>query len=357
MSVGFQRKSYVEIIEDMQGRAREVFGENINLSDSSPLGMYIQVIAWEISIVWDEIERSHYAHYAQWATDQDLDNLVSNFGRKRSVGTKAIVEVEFKGSSGVIIPEGFSVSTSNGLVFETVKELVLADDKGSVSAQALYVGTEYNIPIGSISEIVNPLSGVKEVINRTEALGGSGVETDDDLRERHLLAVREPATGDNIAQYRQWASEVNGVGNVRVLPTTPKAGFVTLIIADSDGKEARQEIVTATKDHIDSVRPVNAGVYVESATKKSINVNVSIKIADGYQIQDVRPEIYHRIESYLVELALTESYVSFARVGKILLDIAGIADYSDLLLNGVVGNVELDDREVAILDDITLEVL
>ena len=46
---GFRRKTYNEILEDMEARAKELFGESVNLSERSPLGMFLQTIAWELT--------------------------------------------------------------------------------------------------------------------------------------------------------------------------------------------------------------------------------------------------------------------------------------------------------------------
>ena len=59
---------------------------------------------------------------------------------------------------------------------------------------------------------------------------------------------------------------------------------------------------------------------------------------------------------YLHKEALDMSYVSLARVGNLLLETDGVEDYTNLLLNGVSGNVSLAEEEVAVTGTITLEV-
>lgn len=357
MSEGFRRKTFVEIVEDMEAKAREVFGDKINLEDSSPLGMYIKSIAHELSIAWDEMERSHYAHYAQWATGQDLDNIVENFGRKRFEGTKTTLDLAFEGEAGTRIPVGFRATTKTGLVFETLEETTIGEEGVTTRAQAVEIGTRYNVPIGVVDEIVNPLANVLEVSNTSEGVNGGGIETDDNLRERHLEALREPTTGDNVAQYKQWAKEVAGVGNLKVLPTTPSEGFVTLVLADSNGGVASEELVSEVEGYVDSVRPVNAGVVIESATEKEVVVDLSIQLVDGFNLGDVRDVATDIIEAYFKEVALIDNYVSYAQVGKLLLDVEGIQDYENLTLNATLGNVALDTRELPKLSSLDLEVI
>lgn len=357
MAEGFQRKTYVDIVEDMQARAKEVFGDNINLADSSPLGMYIQAIAWELSVAWEEMERSHYSHYAQYATGQDLDNIVNNFGRKRFLGTKAVAEIVVEGDAGAVIPAGFRVSTGDDFVFESLERHTLTGGKRTIAVKAVASGIEYNVPSNTINEIVNPTPGVDSVINPEDATGGMGIETDDDLRERHLEALKEPITGDNVAQYRVWAREVEGVGNLRVLPTTPRPGVVTLILSDVNGHPVNDEVIKGVEEHIEDVRPVSAGVVVESAVSKAINISATVRLSEGFDKADVIEEFEEAIREHFKGVALKEKYISFAQIGRLLLDTAGTFDYQDLLVNSASGSVELAENEVPELKDVTIEVI
>ena len=49
--------------------------------------------------------------------------------------------------------------------------------------------------------------------------------------------------------------------------------------------------------------------------------------------------------------------MSLARVGNLLLGTEGVEDYSNLLLNGVSGNVALTEDEIAVTGTVTLEVM
>ena len=48
--------------------------------------------------------------------------------------------------------------------------------------------------------------------------------------------------------------------------------------------------------------------------------------------------------------------MSLARVGNLLLGTEGVEDYSNLLLNGISGNVVLTEEEIAVAGTVTLEV-
>lgn len=351
MESGFQRKAYVEIVEDMQARAREVFGDNINLSDSSPIGMFIQSIAWEISVAWDMIEQSYQSGFAYYATGNSLDKVASNAMKKRFKGSRAIVRLSFQGGYGVVVPKGFAVSTDDGLVFRTLEETEIIGTENTVQAQADDVGEEYNVSPGAIVEIVNPTPNIEAVTNPAEAIGGTDVETDDAFRERHLEAM-VPITGDNPAQYKVWAREIPNVGGAHVLPTEPKPGYTTVLIANDDGLPASEELVAEVKEHILKQRPATAGVVVASVKPKAINISASVRVEGN--LEEVRAILKRNIEEYFAEEALSAAYVSYARLGRMILSSEGITDYNDLTMNGSNTNIPLSQDEVPVLEEVEL---
>lgn len=351
MENGFQRKAYVEIVEDMQARAREVFGDNINLNDSSPLGMFIQSIAWEISIAWDMIEQSYQSGFAYYATGNNLDKVASNAMKKRFKGSRAIVYLSFQGGYGTIVPKGFAVSTEDGLVFRTLEGSEIIGTDNLVQAQADDVGEEYNALPGAIVEIVNPTPNIEAVTNPTEATGGTDIETDDAFRERYLEAM-VPITGDNPAQYKVWAREIPNVGGARVLPTEPRPGYTTVLIANDEGLPASIELVEEVEEHILSQRPATAGVVVASVKSKPINVSASVRVEGD--LEEVKKILKKNIEEYFAEEALNATYVSYARLGRMILSSEGITDYNDLTMNGSDTNVPLKQEEVPVLEGVEL---
>lgn len=352
---GFAKKEYLTILNDMQSLAKDLFGNDIDLSERSPLGMFIQVVAWEISDTWEGIENSHFNNFAVYADGVALDKVVGNFGRLRFTGTKATTQIELIGEVGTVIPKGFRVGTQNGVIFETVIEHVLIGND-LIDVVAINNGLDGNVPENSITEIINPIAGVESVTNPIIAENGTDIEKDDELRARHLEALREPATGDNITQYKQWAKETQSVGAVRALATTPSKGYVTIIITDIDGKVANAELVTLVKDYIDPIKPVNAGLIVESATAKNITITSNVQLAQGYEVETVKLEVEDKINQHFKELALQEQYISYAQIGRLIIESKGVIDYTQLKLNDGIANIALTLKEVPNLLNLELTI-
>lgn len=187
-SNGFKRKQYSEIVADMQTRARNLFGENINLTDRSPLGIFIQVLAWSIALLWQLAEKVYYSAFVDTSEGNSLDYAVRKGGVTRRGAEKATATQRFTGDNGTVIPIGFLVGTETEILFETIESGEITTGTLDLTVRALTGGTQSNIPAGNINQIINPLAGLSSTVNLTDAEGGRNIETDAELRTRYFLS-------------------------------------------------------------------------------------------------------------------------------------------------------------------------
>ncbi|MCZ2396121.1 MAG: baseplate J/gp47 family protein [Chitinophagales bacterium] len=172
----------------MQTRARNLFGENINLTDRSPLGIFIQVLAWSIALLWQLAEKVYYSAFVDTSEGNSLDYAVRKGGVTRRGAEKAIATQRFTGDNGTVIPLGFLVGTETEILFETIESGEITTGTLDLTVRALIGGTQSNIPAGNINQIINPLAGLSSTVNTTDAGGGRNIETDAELRTRYFLS-------------------------------------------------------------------------------------------------------------------------------------------------------------------------
>lgn len=352
---GFKRKTYLEIFESMKTRAKELFGENINLTEKSPLGMFLMATAWEISLAWQELENSYLSNYSMYAVGDALDKVVSNFGRARHPNIHAVGKVTIYGNDMAYVPKDFLVGTENGIMFRTLEAKLLEGGSNVFPIIAIEPGIASNVPVSTITKIINPLAGVSSVNNEEEVRDGADIETDESLRARHLLNLRSRLTGDNKPQYEVWAKNVKGVGAVKVKRATPTPGYVTITITNANNDVPSQELLDEVHNYIDELRPVNAGVIVAPASAINIDISVGIKMVQGANISIIQERMNERFVEYFNKSALLFDYLSISHVGKLILEIEGIADYFSLKLNGFNKNVIFGEMDFPKLGSITLE--
>jgi Uncharacterized homolog of phage Mu protein gp47 len=80
---GFRRKTYQDIIADMEAKAKDLFGADIDLSSASSLALFLRVVAFALSLLWQVAERVYYSAYIDTATGQSLDYAVKYAGISR----------------------------------------------------------------------------------------------------------------------------------------------------------------------------------------------------------------------------------------------------------------------------------
>ena len=187
-SKGFKKKRYRDIIQDMEDHARQLYGENINLSPRSPLGIFVRLMAWNASIVWEALEDTYNSGFIDTATDRDLDKVVKYVGIQRRAAVPASGEVEFEGEEGIEVPENFLVETEDGVQFFTAESINI-DGPTKCPVEAIEPGVAGNVQPGTITEITNPLPGLDSVNNPEETSGGLDTETDPELRDRYMESV------------------------------------------------------------------------------------------------------------------------------------------------------------------------
>lgn len=227
---GFKRKTYPDILESMKARARAFFGEDVNLSDRSPLGLFIQTIAWDDARLWEEVEKVYHAQHVDSAEGTQLDGVAKRIGRARRPAEKATGTITIKGTAGTIIAvDTLRVSTASGIEFNLAEDVTILET-GTVDASitAILPGKTGNVQPGTITEIVTPLAGVESVTNPTATQGGRDIETDYEFYNRYLLSLSS-AGASTIDSIRAALLNVPGVRAANVVENRKNT-------ADSEGR-------------------------------------------------------------------------------------------------------------------------
>lgn len=285
-----------------------------------------------------------------------VDLRVSEQGIYRRQAVKATGKANFAGSDGLLIPAGTRVATDDSTpkYFITTESKVVKDGIATAHIEAEQGGVSGNVGARRITTVLGDLAGVLSVANLEDLVGGTDKETDESLIARYIEKLRNPITSGNIHHYKQWATEVSGIGDAKVFPLWNGPGTVKVVIVDSTMRPASEDAVATTLKHIEDKRPVGAKVTVISAEGKALTVNAKITTASGIILQDIKEAFIEAVERYLKSITFKQDYISTARVGALLLEVDGVLDYSGLTVNGGVGNISLLNEEVPYLSTTNL---
>jgi len=283
-------------------------------------------------------------------TGDELTRFVyQHTGISRKPATKATTTVVISGQEGDKVKKGDLVSADAVNFVDTENKTIGESGQTSVLVECEQFGSIGNVPAGSINKFPVAISGLVNVYNPEAVTNGYDAETDDELRKRYYEKLQRPAKAGNKYHYEQWAKEVVGVGGVRVIPRWNGPLTVKVIIIDSNGLPASEELITDTLNHIEEERPFGANVTVVGAEPVELNMSVDLVLAEGYTEELVKESIGNNVKEYLKSIAFKVEYISYAMIGSIILSTKGVLDYSDLQVNNGIANISIENEEVAIM--------
>ncbi len=222
---GFKRKPLDIIQKDIEQKARQLFGEDADLSVYSPIGLFSKMLSWKSNILWQELEKTYYGCWLDTAEGVNLDRIVAWGGLARKKAQKSVIQDQvFYGEQGTYIPMGIIVETPGGIQFTTISFGTI-DSSGEVELQceAVKTGSQGAVPENSVTVITDSIPGLESTTNKSGSIGAREEETDAELRSRYKVEGIEGA-GSSIDAVRVAILAVNGVldalvyENIEILP-------------------------------------------------------------------------------------------------------------------------------------------
>lgn len=334
-----------------------------------------RAIAITLMTVWDLLK---YIASLDDLSNFDYDDLVRWVKQRRGIIAKG--ETKARGYLKVVngagtIPKGALFETQDGLQFESVETVTVAQDDTFI-IECLTSGIIGNVPAETINKIPQTITGIVSVINPEALSGGYEKETKESIIARYEEDLQKPITSGNIYHYKKWAKEVTGVGEADIKPLWNGDNTVKIIIVDSNMEIPDANLINEVQNYIDPYTliddvkagwgcgngqaPIGAYCTVAGATPLNINVSCDIVIKTGLSLVEVKENISNKIKGYLKSIAFDDDidYVSYARIGAVILEADGVADYNNLLVNDATDNIAISntdaDREVAVLNSLVV---
>lgn len=340
--------------------------------------------------------------FPQWSYDEWLDYHGEKVNCIRKPANPASGKLSVTGAVGTLIPSGYQFATPADLtasvIFETLESHVLEgepDGNGQVTNEvdirAVEGGLLGNVAADTIKLMVTPMNGISYITNHEVMTGGVEAEEDGDYVIRVLDAMRNGSSMTGcIADYVRWGKEVAAVGQVIVDPewndpalpekfhyTDRKgndrcAGAVRLIIIDSNGLPANQQILDAVYLHIAGVNdydparlmPVGAHLTVEAPAGVKVDISADVLLGDGEDIAAVTKRFKENLAGYWLEVGQEATddatdhtgYIRWIQIGAVLAKTAGVKDYAGLAVNGSTGNIAITQTQYPVTGEVGLNV-
>jgi uncharacterized phage protein gp47/JayE len=349
----FEMETRKNILDRLKQYYTETAGDKVNIIEGGFVWDTLSANAKEFEKAYAEMALIIEASFPQTSWGDWLTKKAEEHGIIRQEATNSSVILTITGQAGVAVSEGALFSTNDGKNFITV-ETKKIESTGTVDikAQSQDVGTSCNVDAETITKIPMSIYGVSAVTNKNSAYDGFDEETDEELLERLLFKVRQPATSGNKNHYIIWATNVEGVGGVKVLPLWNGNGTVKVIITNAENEIASEDLIAKVQNYIDEQRPIGATVTVVSP--KPLNIDIGLKVTKGSGNPN---EIKNVVNDFFKTTSFEREYVSYAQVGKVILEKAtttGVQDYSNLTLNNKTENIALTDEQLPTVRQVNL---
>lgn len=213
---GFKRKRYAEIVADMEFRAKELFGEDTNTSDKSPIGIFIRLVSWFLSLFAQDLENTYNNGIVDKSEGVNVDYHLKRIGSSRQKAFKSTGEITINGDDETFIGRGFIIETKTDIQFMTTDDAVISVGSATVPIEAVEAGVNGNVLSNTITEIVNPQVGVDSVTNLEPTSGGRNKQSDADAIKRYYDSLSRGGSS-TVESIRATLLDVEGVRDAIVL--------------------------------------------------------------------------------------------------------------------------------------------
>lgn len=311
----------------------------------APVAVELQNAYIEVDVILNE-------SFADTQSREYLIKRAAERGIVPDVATKSILKGEFN----IDVPIGSRFSLDD-LNYKTIEKI----STGVFKMECETSGSIGNDSIGTIIPI-DYINGLTTAELTEILIPGEDEEETEALRQRYFDSLESQAYGGNIADYKDKVSKLQGVGGVKVYPVWNGGGTVKLVIIDSTFGVPSGTLIDSVQTAADPV--VNAGqgqgfapighvVTVAGVTSVAVNIATTITYQDGWTWVDIEPYVNAVIDAYFHELAQswddeTNVIVRISQIETRLLNITGVVDIGNTLINTVASNLVLGPDEIPV---------
>lgn len=379
---GFHRPTFEQILSGKIKRAKELFGNDIDTSELTPLGKFLRLDAYDDAEIYETAEGVYYARFPNTARGVSLDRLLPFAGITRNTATRAEHEIKIIGQADFPVPNGSIFGTLEGVTFYLVNDVTLdSSGSGTGTVACTAAGTVGNVPLGTINELVNPIAGVNSIEHTDILKLGEDGETDIALRIRFQQAI-SGAGSTTMESIKGHIMRIDGVKSCSIVENStdstdsggrPPHSFEVFVYApDELNEEIAQAIFEKKPVGISTVGKTSCFVSVSTSGEMQeirfshmseivIHIKITVK-KDGAFAGDSINNIKTALITHIQGLAGGQDVILSELYGKIFA-VSGVRDVASLQLSTdgaswSAGNVTLTAEQVATTnaESITVEV-
>lgn len=350
-TIYYKNKNYEQIKVDVLNK----ISTNINKSEGSFVNDMVSPYCLEIEALYDEFPFLLGTMFLMDADSDELEKRGSEYGvqRKQATFSTGNIYVVNKGND-LDLAANTIVSNQSNLQYVTTEDVILRKDlEIKIPIRSIATGNIYNTPSSTITKFESPIPNIT-LTNKEPTQGGADKEKDSDLLNRILSKIRNPSTGGNIHDFRNWALSVEGVGDAKVYPLWAGNGTVKVVAISSDKRKLDSKILDNVKKYIESIKPIFGDVTVITANEIPIDIEAKIKIDPGYSIDYIKAEYKTLLNEYITTSVFKRSLVDYYKILSIFYDVVGVSEITEVKVNGDTKSIKINSDSIQVIGNINI---
>jgi hypothetical protein len=371
---GFVRKTYADIIRDIEAWQRDRISSKLDLSERTVLGNINAIVSEELAQAWETLEAAAGALDPDTAVEMLLIGLCKLTGVVRAgatAGKVAGVQLTFDRATGPIAIGALLLSVSGAAanLWSNDTEITApADSVQTCAFTSVGTGSTYAAAADTLTTITTPILGLVAANNPIEAEPGTDVQSLDSLRTAREVSLAATGRG-TVSAIAAAVRAVPGVIDARVfendtavtvgslppnsirpviwdgsgLAATNAALAAAIYAAKGDGTATSGGTAQGTPD------PWGATKYMHFDRATAVNVYVSVTVVGGTPVAVKAALIAAHTETI-------DNDVLYASLVSAAFRTIGVTNVTTLTLGttpapGGTADIAITSDQVGLLDD------
>jgi uncharacterized phage protein gp47/JayE len=276
----YSRPSLKELSSRMQSDLARELGATAPFKRTSIISALSHSLSGALHLIYGKIDSIEKQLFVESATARNLDRLALTLGTNRRGRTSAHGVVRMTGNPGQKVLKGALLThIGSAKSFTVTKDNEIDESRNAlISISANTLGSDGNLKADEQLVLNQSIKGINEIatVLNPGIAEGFEEETDDLLRARLRLRLKHPGQGGSSDDYKWWAQEIPGVGNVWIFPPKDLAITILFLTIDPSFPIPSESLANKVSDHLRQRKPLGTRVVILAPDPKSINISIQV---------------------------------------------------------------------------------